>query len=70
MEVRGRRRKKKEKKKNGRTALWAEEEKKKYKKDEMDISDYGSFSGKYINVGKSDYLGESGYKGMKKKGYM
>ncbi len=46
---------------------WApvtEEEEKKYKKGEVDIADYGSFSGNYIQVGKSDYLGR------KKKGYM
>ncbi len=41
----------------------AKEEKKKYESD-VDIADYGEFSGKYIDVGKSDYLG------IKKKGYL
>jgi outer membrane protein assembly factor BamB len=40
------------------------EEKKKYVGEEIDIADYGSFSGKYIDIGKSDYLGR------KKRGYM
>ncbi|MFQ5648299.1 MAG: hypothetical protein ACE5FW_03600 [Candidatus Aenigmatarchaeota archaeon] len=46
---------------------WApvtKEEEKKYKKDEVDIADYGEFSGQYIDTTKSDYLGR------KKKGYM
>ncbi|MFQ5648030.1 MAG: hypothetical protein ACE5FW_02230, partial [Candidatus Aenigmatarchaeota archaeon] len=40
------------------------QEKKEYKKDEVDIADYGEFSGKYIDTSKTDYLGR------KKKGYM
>jgi outer membrane protein assembly factor BamB len=39
------------------------EEAKKTKKEEVDIADYGQFSGKYIDIGKSDYLGR------RKKGY-
>lgn len=38
--------------------------KEKYKKDEADIAGYGEFSGHYIDVTKSDYLGR------RKKGYM
>jgi outer membrane protein assembly factor BamB len=44
--------------------ITAEEKEKKYKKDEVDIADYGTFSGNYIDVGKSDYMGH------KKKGYL
>jgi outer membrane protein assembly factor BamB len=39
-------------------------EEKKYKHGEVDIADYGNFSGNYINVGKSDYMAE------RKKGYL
>ncbi|MFQ5647904.1 MAG: PQQ-binding-like beta-propeller repeat protein [Candidatus Aenigmatarchaeota archaeon] len=49
------------------TITWTpvtKEEEKKYKKDEVDIADYGEFSGQYIDTTKSDYLGK------KKKGYM
>lgn len=42
----------------------AEEEKKKYQPEERDIADYGSFSGRYIDITKSDYLGK------RKKGYL
>ena len=40
------------------------EEKKKYKDNEVDIADYGTFSGNYIDVGKTSYMKES------KKGYL
>jgi len=40
------------------------EEEKKYRPEERDIADYGSFSGKYVDITKSDYLGR------RKKGYL
>lgn len=47
---------------------WADpassEKEEKYRSGEEDIKDYGEFSGKYIDVGKTHYLG------MKKKGYI
>lgn len=57
-----------EKRESVKTAeiVWKPEtkdEKRKYKKDEMDIADYGSFSGNYVDTSKSEYTsgGKKGY---------
>jgi hypothetical protein len=42
----------------------AEKRKEKERYEREDIADYGSFSGKYIDISKSDYLGR------RKRGYM
>ena len=45
--------------------IWpSEPEKSRSKEEEVDILDYGSFSGQYVDITKSDYLG------MRKHGYI